>query len=63
MNISHLSRPFFGSPLPPALLCTALGMAGCGNVDDAQEAGEKNSQYTISGNLSELLEELRPEGS
>lgn len=38
-------------------LIAVVGIAGCGNVDDSAEAGDQAAQYTISGNLAELLDE------
>ena len=57
MNISTPKRNRFGICLPPFLLLTLIGVTGCGNGDDSAEAGDQAAQFTISGDLTELLDE------
>ena len=57
MNPIKRTKPLSGLFLPLALLSMTVGAAGCGNMDDAGEAVASASQYTISGNVGELLKE------
>lgn len=57
MNTTEPKRNRSGIFLPPVLLLMLIGVTGCGNADDSAEAGDQASQFTISGNLIELLEE------
>lgn len=57
MNTTEPKRNRSGIFLPPIVLLMLTGVTGCGNGDDSAEAGERASQFTISGNLIELLEE------
>ena len=57
MNTTNPKRSPFGTFLPPILLMMLIGVTGCGNADDSADAGDRASQFIISGNLTELLEE------
>ena len=56
-TLKKLMLNYSGLFLPLALLSMTVGAAGCGNMDDAGEAVASASQYTISGNVGELLKE------
>lgn len=57
MNTTDPERNRSGIFLPAILLLMLIGVTGCGNGDDSAEAGDQASQFTISGDLTELLEE------
>jgi len=57
MKTNELARNGFSLALPPIFLFSLLGIAGCGNVDESAGDAEQVSQYAVSGNVSELLEE------
>ena len=57
VNTTDPRRNRSGIFAPPILLIMLIGVTGCGNVDDSAEAGDQAWQYTISGDLTELLDE------
>ena len=57
MNTTDPNKNRFSIFLPPIVLLMLIGVTACGNGDDSAEAGDQASQFMISGNLTELLEE------
>ena len=57
MKAIELMKNRCGPALPPVLLLSLLGMAGCGNVDETAEDPDQAAKYTVSGNVADLLEE------
>ena len=54
---SGSDRPNSGKFLPFALALMLSGVAGCDNSSDAEAPAGSTSQYSISGNLAELVED------
>ena len=57
MNTTYLNRLLAGMFTPLALLFTLIAAGGCENGDKAGETVNSPPQYTISGNVIDLLEE------
>lgn len=59
MKHNHPGNPISNRllPLTGLLACSALAMGGCGNSQEPARSADATPEYTISGNVADLLEQ------